>query len=208
VRIAIVGTGHIGSSLARGFVAAGHEVIVSNSRAPETLADLVDELGPNASAATPGDAMRAAEIVVVSVPLKNYRDVPKDGVADKVVIDTMNYFPERDGRFAEIDSGQTGSSELLAAHLRGARIVKVFNTVNWERLRDGGRPKGDPGRIALALSGDDADAKAEVSRLVDELGFDAVDVGSLAKGGRKQQPGGPLFTSDLPADELRAAASA
>jgi 8-hydroxy-5-deazaflavin:NADPH oxidoreductase len=206
MRIAIVGTGHIGSTLARHFAAVGHDVVLSNSRGPDSLAELAGELGPHASAAAAQDAVRSGDLVVVSVPLRSYRDVPTDGIDDKIVIDTMNYFPERDGRFAEIESGETGSSELLARHLDSRRVVKVFNTIVWDRLRDGGRPKGSPDRIALPLSGDDPAAKATVSDLVAEIGFEPVDVGSLAGAGRKQQPGGPLFSADLSPAELLAAA--
>ncbi len=208
MRIAIVGSGNIGSTLARHFVDAGHEVIVSNSRGPDSLSQLVGALGTRASAATSADAVREGELVVVSVPLKNYRDVPSDGIGGKVVVDTMNYYPERDGHFPEIESGATGSSELLATHLGSNRVVKVFNTIMWQRLRDDGKPKGAPGRIALAVSGDDREAKGLVRALVDEIGFDPVDVGTLAEAGRKQQPGGPLFNADLSSEELLAAAHA
>jgi 8-hydroxy-5-deazaflavin:NADPH oxidoreductase len=206
MRIAIVGTGHIGSTLARHFVDAGHEVVLSNSRGPDSLAELVAELGPRASAATAADAVRAGDLVVVSVPLKNYLEVPTDGIDDKVVIDTMNYYPERDGRFVTIESGEVGSSELLAQHLGSRRVVKVFNTIVWDRLRDAGKPSGSPGRIALPLSGDDPTAKSIVASLVSEIGFEPVDVGDLSGAGRKQQPGGPLYTADLsPAELLEAA---
>lgn len=206
MRIAIIGAGHIGSTLARHFIDAGQEVILSNSRDPESLSALVGDLGPRASAAVPAEAVRLGDVVVVAVPLKSYRDVPSAGIDDKVVIDTMNYFPERDGRFPQIDAGETSSSELLAAHLGSHRVVKVFNTIVWDRLRDGGKPKGSADRVALPLSGDDPAAKALVSELVSEIGFEPVDVGSLASAGRKQQPGGPLFSADLSADELLAAA--
>ena len=208
MRIAIVGTGHIGSTLARHFVDSGYDVVVSNSRGPESLVDLVEELGPHASAATAEEAVRSGDLVVVSVPLKNYRDVPSEGIGDKVVIDTMNYFPDRDGTFAALESGKTGSSEMLAERLGSRRVVKVFNTIVWDRLRDGGKPEGSSDRIALPVSGDDDEAKAVVSQLVSAIGFEPVDVGSLAEAGRKQQPGGPLFSADLsPAELLEAARS-
>jgi 8-hydroxy-5-deazaflavin:NADPH oxidoreductase len=206
VRIAIVGTGHIGATLAERFVDVGRDVVVSNSRGPDSLSELVAELGPRASAATAADAVRGGDLIVVCVPLKAFRDVPTDGTAGKVVIDTMNYFPERDGRFEEIESGQVGSSELLAEHLGSRRVVKAFNTIVWDRLRNEGKPPGSPNRIALAISGDDAEAKVIVSELVSEIGFEPVDVGSLEDAGRKQQPGGPLFTAELSPDELLEAA--
>ncbi len=206
MRIAIVGTGHIGSTLARHFVDVGHSVVLSNSRGPDSLSELVNELGPGATAAAVRDAVRLGDLVVVSVPLKNYRDVPSEGIGDKVVIDTMNYYPDRDGTFAALESGETGSSEMLAAHLGSGRVVKVFNTIVWDRLRDGGKPAASPDRIALPVSGDDAEAKAIVGELVSAIGFEPVDVGSLAEAGRKQQPGGPLYSADLSPAELREAA--
>lgn len=206
MRIAIVGTGHVGSTLSRRFVDVGHDVIVSNSRGPDSLSELVTELGPRATAATAAEAVRVGELIVVSVPLKAVHDVPTEGTAGKVVVDTMNYFPDRDGRFPEIESGETGSSDLLAEHLGSARVVKAFNTVVWDRLGEPGKPPGSLNRIALAISGDDPEAKAIVSGLVSEIGFEPVDVGSLSDAGRKQQPGGPLFTADLSPDELLAAA--
>ena len=206
MRIAIVGTGHIGSTLARRFVDVGHDVIISNSRGPDSLSELAAELGPHATAATAAEAVRAGDLIVVSVPLRALRDVPTDGTAGKVVVDTMNYFPDRDGRFPEIESGETGSSELLAEHLGSRRVVKAFNTIVWDRLGDMGKPPGSSNRIALAISGDDSEAKATVSGLVSEIGFEPVDVGSLSDAGRKQQPGGPLFTAEFSPDELLEAA--
>jgi predicted dinucleotide-binding enzyme len=203
MRIGIVGSGHIGGTLARRFVEAGHEVAVSNSRGPETLSDVVADLGPAARALSAEEAERFGDVVVVSVPFGRYQEVPRDGVAGKVVIDTNNYYPERDGHYEELDSDRTTSSELLQQHLGDARVVKAFNAIVWSHLGNLGRPAGSPTRIALPISGDDADAKRVVAELIDELGFDAVDAGTLAAGGRKHQPGTASYTSDLPADELR-----
>jgi hypothetical protein len=203
MRIGMVGAGNIGSTLARLFVRAGHDVAISNSRAPETLATLVRELGDHARATMAVDAARFGEVTVVSVPFGKYRTVPVEGSDGKFVIDTNNYYPSRDGQFSELDEDRTTSSEMLAAHLPQARIVKAFNAIYWEHLRDGARPAGASDRIAIPISGDDEEAKSVVASLIDEIGFDAVDLGSLAVGGRKHQPGSPFYVADLSADEMR-----
>jgi 8-hydroxy-5-deazaflavin:NADPH oxidoreductase len=204
MRIGIIGAGHIGGTLARRFVDAGHEVAVSNSRGPDTLADLVEGLGDRAQAATTGDAARLGDVVVVAIPMGRYRDVPTNAVTGKVVIDANNYYPQRDGHFEELDSDRTTSSELLQAHLPGARVVKAFNAIQWMRLRDDGRPAGDPERLGIPISGDDEEAKRTVAGLIDQIGFDPVDAGTLAEGGRKHQPGAPAYTQGLPTAEVRA----
>ena len=202
MRIGIIGVGHIGGTLARLFAAAGHEVAVSNSRGPETLGDLVTDLGPAAHAVTASDATAFGDVVVVSVPFGRYRELPADGVAGKIVVDTNNYYPSRDGAFAELDTDRSTSSELLAAHLAGARVVKAFNAMYWEHLRDRGRPAGDPERLAIPISGDDPDAKQTVTGLIDQIGFDAVDAGRLGGGGRRHQPGSPAYGVSTTAKEL------
>jgi len=204
MRIGIIGAGHIGGTLARLFVSAGHEVAASNSRGPDTLENLVTELGDRARAMTAQDAARFGDVVVVSVPFGRYRELPTDGLAGKVVIDTNNYYPGRDGHFPELDTDRTTSSELLQAHLPRARVVKAFNAIVWHSLRDLGRPPGDPQRIGIPISGDDEGAKRTAAELIDQIGFDAVDAGSLAGGGRKHQPGTPVYTTELRARELRA----
>jgi predicted dinucleotide-binding enzyme len=203
MRIGVIGAGHIGGTLARLFVRAGHEVAVSNSRGPETLEDLVAELGSRAQAMTAEDAAGFGDLLVVSVPFHRYRELPTDGVPGKVVIDTNNYFPGRDGHFDDLDGDRTTSSELLQAHLAGARVVKAFNAIHWQHLRDLGRPSGDPRRIAIPISGDDQEAKRIVEELIDQIGFDAVAAGTLSQGGRKHQPGSSVVTEDLSAGELR-----
>ena len=203
MKIGIIGAGNIGGTLARHFARAGHELAVSNSRGPETLRDLVAELGEPARATTPAEAVEFGEVVVVSIPLGRYRELPAEGAEGKVVIDTNNYYPNRDGHFEELDSDATTSSELLQAHMKGARVVKAFNAIYWEHLRDQSRPSGDPKRIGIPISGDDAQAKRTVAKLIDEIGFDAVDMGTLAEGGRRYQPGTPVYTSDLQASKLR-----
>jgi len=205
MRIGIIGSGRIGGTLARLFVRAGHEVRVSNSRGPETLAELAAELGARGGALTSAEAAEYGELIVISVPLGRYRELPSEGMAGKVVIDTNNYYPGRDGQVAELDSDQTTSSELLQAHLPDTRVVKAFNGINWERLRDRGLPAGSPERLGIPISGDDDGAKAIVVRLIDEIGFDAVDAGSLAEGGRKHQPGTVVYGADLVTADLRSA---
>lgn len=182
-----IGSGNIGSTVARLAVAAGHDVVMSNSRAPETLTDLVAELGPQARAANPTEAAQAGDVVVVTIPLHAREQVPVAPLAGKVVLDTMNYYPERDGHVAELDDESTTTSELLQAHLPGARVVKAFNNIYFEHLATLARPSGAPDRSALAVAGDDADAKATAARLLDEIGYDTYDLGPLAEGWRTQR---------------------
>jgi predicted dinucleotide-binding enzyme len=203
MKIGIIGAGHIGGTLARHFVHTGHQVAVSNSRGPATLRALVESLGARAQAMTAAEAAEFGDVVVVSIPLGRYRELPTEGVAGKVVIDTNNYYPQRDGHFAELDSDRTTSSELLQAHLPDARVVKAFNAIQWEHLRDDGRPTGDPARVGIPISGDDEEAKRAVAQLIDQIGFDAVDAGTLAAGGRKHQPGSPAYTMGVRSGELR-----
>jgi predicted dinucleotide-binding enzyme len=200
--IGFIGAGHIGSQVARLAVAAGHQVVLSNSRGPETLRALEAELGALARAATPDEAARAGDIVVVTVPLKAYRSVPVEPLAGKIVIDTNNYYPERDGRFPELDSESTTTSELLQAHLPASKVVKAFNHIYAADLTRHGQPQGTANRRALVIAGNDAEAKATVAKLLDDFGFDVVDAGPLSESWRIQRdtPGyGPRRT----ADELR-----
>jgi predicted dinucleotide-binding enzyme len=205
MRIGIVGTGNIGGALAGHFARAGHEVAVSNSRGPESLADLVGALGPRARALAVEEAMRFGDAIVVAIPLGRVAELPADAAGGKVVIDANNYYASRDGQIAELDEDRTTSSELVQRHLRGSRVVKAFNTMRAQHLRELGRPAGDPRRLAIPISGDDEDSKRLVAGLIDGIGFDAVDAGSLAGGGRKHQPGAAAYGVDLTADELRAA---
>ena len=200
--IGIIGAGHIGSQIARLAVANGYNVVISNSRGPETLSTLIAELGPKARAATAIEAAEAGEIVVVSVPLKNYRKVPVEPLAGKIVIDPDNYYPERDGRIPELDNETTTTSELLQAHLPTSKVVKAFNHIYAAALTTDGQPAGAKNRRALVIAGDDKDAKARVTHLLDQFGFDTVDAGPLREGWRIQRdaPGyGPRRT----AEELR-----
>jgi 8-hydroxy-5-deazaflavin:NADPH oxidoreductase len=182
-----IGSGNIGSTVARLAVRAGHDVVLSNSRGPETLADLVTELGPHARAATPHEAATAGDVVVVTIPLRNYRDVPADALRGKVVIDTMNYYPARDGRIAELDDETTTTSELLQAHLPESHVVKAFNNIHYAHLAALARPAGSVDRSALAIAGDDETAKSTVRALLDSIGYDTLDLGPLSEGWRTQR---------------------
>jgi hypothetical protein len=204
----LIGAGHIGSQLARLAVAHGYDVVISNSRGPATLASLVSELGSRARAATPTEAAAAGDIVIVTIPLKNYRSVPVEPLAGKIVIDTNNYYPQRDGHIPELDNESTTTSELLQAHLPASRVVKAFNHIHAAALTTDGQPAGTKNRRALVIAGDDATAKAAVAQLIDEFGFDVVDAGPLAEGWRIQRdtPGyGPRRTAAELRKDLEAA---
>jgi predicted dinucleotide-binding enzyme len=194
--------------IARLAVANDYNVVISNSRGPETLSALIAELGPKARAATAVEAAEAGDIVVVSVPLKNYRKVPVEPLASKIVIDTDNYYPERDGHIAELDNESTTTSELLQAHLPTSKVVKAFNHIYAADLTTHGQPAGAKNRRALVIAGDDKDAKASVTHLLDQFGFDTVDAGPLREGWRIQRdtPGyGPRRTAEELRQDLAAA---
>jgi 8-hydroxy-5-deazaflavin:NADPH oxidoreductase len=206
--IGLIGAGNIGSQIARLAVKNGHDVVISNSRGPETLAPLVAELGPHARAATVAEAAKAGDVVVVTIPLKHYRTVPVEPLAGKVVIDTNNYYPQRDGQIPELDNESTTTAELLQAHLPTSNVVKAFNHIYAAQITTDGRPAGTKDRRGLVIAGDDAGAKATVARLLDEFGFDAVDAGPLKEGWRIQRdtPGyGPRRTADQLRTDLASA---
>jgi 8-hydroxy-5-deazaflavin:NADPH oxidoreductase len=206
--IGLIGAGHIGSQVARLAVRNGYDVVLSNSRGPASLAGLIAELGPQARAATTLEAAAAGDIVVVSIPLKNYRDVPVEPLAGKIVIDTNNYYPQRDGHIPELDNESTTTSELLQAHLPGSRVVKAFNHIYAAALTTDGQPAGSENRRALVIAGNDPAAKDTVTRLLDQFGFDTVDAGPLKEGWRIQRdtPGyGPRRTADELRKDLAAA---
>lgn len=202
--IGLIGSGNIGSTLAKLAVDAGHQVVLSNSRGPQTLTDLVARLGPAASAGTAEQAAAAGDLVVVTIPLHRYREVPVAPLAGKVVIDTDNYYPQRDGQIRELDSAATTTSELLAAHLPTSKIVKAFNNIYFVDLAEQGTAPGTPGRRALPIAGDDAAAKATVTALVDSFGFDVVDAGPLAEGSRFERDE-PAYVARFDAAGMRAA---
>jgi len=190
--VGFIGSGLIGGTVARLAVAAGYDVVVSNSRGPETLAGLVAELGPKARAATAAEAAEAGDIVVVSVPFHAHARLPITQLAGKVVLDTNNYYPERDGNFAELDEGKLTSAELEQRQLGTARVVKVFNNIFHAHLASLPRPSGDPERSSLTIAGDDAGAKRTATEFLDAIGYDAVDIGSLADSWRVE-PGQPAY---------------
>lgn len=200
--IGLIGAGNIGSQLARLAVKHGCDVVLSNSRGPETLTDLVRELGPRARAATPAQAAEAGDIVVVTIPLKNIKDVPAAPLAGKIVIDTCNYYPQRDGHIRELDNEEITTSELVQRHLPGAKVVKAFNHIYAAALTTDGRPPGTPNRRALAIAGDDAEAKRVVAELIDRFGFDVVDIGPLSESWRIQRDT-PGYGRRRTAEELR-----
>ncbi len=190
--IGIIGSGKIGGAIARLCAGAGLDVVVSNSRGPETLAELVADLGDRARAATPAEAAQAADLVVVSVPLHAYEQLPVDALGGKIVIDVTNYYPDRDGQIPELDSDALTSSGFLQRHLAKSRVVKTFNNIVFTDLLSLARPRGAPDRSALPVAGDDADAKAEVVELLDLVGYDAVDIGGLGDSWRTE-PGSPAY---------------
>jgi predicted dinucleotide-binding enzyme len=204
MNIGIIGAGYIGGTLAGRFTKLGHTVYIANSRGPQTLTDLAQKTG--ATAVTAQEAARHGEIIIVTIPLKSIPDLPKDlfdGVAAEVpVIDTSNYYPLlRDGQVPELEQGDLTESEWVQQHL-GRPVVKVFNNISFTSLESAGKPAGTPGRVGLPVASDDAAAKQKVMALVEELGFDAVDDGSLHESWR-QQPGTPVYGADLPAAELK-----
>ncbi len=200
--IGFIGSGNIGSAVARQALRHGHEVVMSNSRTPDTLSGLVADLGPGARAATPAGAAAAGELVVVTTPLKSIWSIEPGPLEGKVVIDTNNCYPARDGQIEALDDGSSTSSELLQAHLAGARVVKAFNHIGAANIIDDARPAGMPDRRALAIAGDDAGAKATVAALIESFGFDVVDIGPLRESWRIE-PGTPGYGPNRTAADLR-----
>ncbi|MBT2504205.1 NADPH-dependent F420 reductase [Curtobacterium sp. ISL-83] len=200
--IGIIGAGNIGSQLARLAVQHGHQVVIANSRGPETLTDLIAELGPDARAATREDAAAAGDIVVVTTPLAAIETIPVEPLVGKVVIDTNNYYPQRDGHIQALDDETTTTAELLQTHLPESRVVKAFNHIGAAALTTDAQPAGTADRRGLVVAGDDAEAKRIVSELIDTFGFDVVDAGPLAEGWRIQRDT-PGYVTRFTADELR-----
>ena len=201
--IGIIGSGHVGSNLARAAIAHGYDVVLSNTQGPDSLAGLVKELGPRARADTPAAASAAGDFAIVAIPLATIGQVPVEPLAGKVVIATINYFPQRSGRVPEIDNGTTTAPGLLQAHLPASRVVRAFSMINAEEMSSDGHPPGDPRRRALALAGDDPAAKRLAAGLYDEFGFDAVDLGGLDESWRVDA-GQPAFVARQNAAELTA----
>ena len=185
--VGIIGAGHIGQALARTFIQHGYTVTIANSRGPETLADLVADLGPSAKAGTAEEAGADGDFVVVTVPLKNYRQIPVAPLAGKIVIDTNNYYFERDGHIPELDEGTATTSGLLQAHLPESKVVKGFNHIGAREIQTTGAPAGTENRRALATSSDFPEAAELVTRIYDEFGFDTVNLGPLSESWRVER---------------------
>jgi 8-hydroxy-5-deazaflavin:NADPH oxidoreductase len=201
--IGIIGSGHVGSNLARAAIAHGYDVVLSNSQGPDSIADLVKELGPQARAATPAQAAADGDFAIVAIPIATIDQVPVEPLAGKVVIATINYFPQRLGRIPEIDNGTTTAPGLLQARLPTSKVVRAFSMINAGEMSGDGHPEGDPQRRALALAGDDPAAKQLVTNLYHEFGFDALDIGGLDESWRVDA-GQPAFVARQNLAELKA----
>ena len=198
--IGVIGSGNIGATAAGLFARAGHDVAISNSRGPETLRGLVEKIGPNVRAATVAEAARFGEVVMEAIPFGRYGDLPADELEGKIFVTASNYYPARDG---EVEHGGLASSELVQKHLPGARVVKAFNTIYYERLRDNGRPDAPlEEREVIFVSGDDEEAKKIVAGLIGDIGFAPVDVGTLAES-RRQEPGSSIYNVAMDPDRAR-----
>ncbi len=198
MNIGIIGAGNIGKTAADLFARAGHKVALSNSRKPETLRETTEELGPNVTAMTASDAAAFGEVVLEAIPYGKYQELPVDALAGKILISASNYYPERDGKLDFHGLTQTG---LVAEHLKAARVVKAFNTIFWKHLHE----QGDTSlplreRRAIFIAGDDADAKQVVGKLIEELGFAAVDTGTLSESA-VQEPGSSVYNKELTLSE-------
>ncbi|UVJ39031.1 NADPH-dependent F420 reductase [Arthrobacter sp. CJ23] len=185
--IGIIGAGHIGSQIARKAVELGYDVVLSNSRGPETLAELVAELGPHARAATPAEAAAAGDFAVVTVPFRSLASIPAEPLAGKIVVDTGNYYWERDGRVPALDAGEATTSGLVQEHLPTSKVAKAFNHINYRQITTDGTPAGTPNRRALATASDYPEASELVTRLYDEFGFDTVNMGPLSESWRAER---------------------
>lgn len=197
----LIGAGHIGTALATGLVERGYDVVISNSRGPETLAELVERLGQGARAATPEQAAAAGDFLIVTVPLHAYRAVPVAPTAGKIVLDTNNYYPQRDGRIPELDERRATTSGLLQEHLPEAKVAKAFNHIAAADILTTGSPSGTPGRRALATASDHEEAAAFVAALYDEFGFDSVNIGPLADSWRVERDQ-PAYVTSQTREEL------
>ena len=201
--IGIIGSGHVGSNLAQAAIAHGYDVVLSNSQAPDSLTGLVKELGSQARAATSAEAAADGDFAIVAIPITTIDQVPVEPLAGKVVIATINYFPQRLGHIPKIDNGATTAPGLLQAHLPTSKVVRAFSMLDAGDMSGDGHPEGDPRRRALALAGDDPAAKRLVAGLYDEFGFDALDIGGLDQSWRLDA-GQPAFVTRQNLAELKA----
>jgi len=201
--IGIIGAGHIGSAVAEAFAGLGYDVVIANSRGTETLDALVTRLGPRVTASTATGAAEAADVAVVTVPLKALTDIPVAPLAGKIVLDTNNYYFERDGHIEALDRGETTTSQLLQDHLPDSKVVKAFNHIMAAEILTTGSPAGSPDRRALGTASDDDDAVAFVTDLYDRLGFDTVSAGPLGESWRLERDR-PAYVIRQNAEELRA----
>lgn len=201
--VGIIGAGHIGSAVAEAVIGLGYDVVIANSRGPETLTELVEKLGPNARAASAVDAAEAADFAVVTVPLHAYQDIPVEPLAGKVVLDTNNYYWERDGHIESLDRGEATTSGLLQAHLPTSKVAKAFNHIMAAHILTDGTPAGTPDRRALATSSDHPEAAALVTDLYDRIGFDTVEVSPLSESWRVERDR-PAYVRRQNKDELAA----
>jgi predicted dinucleotide-binding enzyme len=201
MKIGIIGAGNIGATLARLFAEAGHEVVISNSRGPDSLRGLVSEIGLGVQAMTVGEAAAFGDVAVEAIPFGHYRDLPPIALSSKILITASNYYPNRDGA---IDFGDHAQSELVAIHLPATRVVKAFNTIWYKHLATQGDPDLPLGeRRAIFVAGDDPAAKDVVAGLITEIGFGPLDTGSLA-GSKIQEPGSEIYNVDLTVDQAKA----
>jgi predicted dinucleotide-binding enzyme len=205
MKIGIIGAGYIARAVAAVAIKNGHEVMVSNTRGPDSLFSLIGTIG--CKAGSPEEAAAFGDIVLVAIPLKNYLAVPVAPLEEMIVLDANNYYPQRDGRIGELDRDEITTSELLARHLPKSKIVKVFNAIRAADIENDGRPAGSPGRRAHPIAGDDAAAKKVVAGLLDQFGFDVVDAGRLAEG-RRFQRDTPAYCVPLDSRKLQAALAA
>ncbi len=185
--LGIIGAGNIGSQIARVAVANGYDVVIANSRGPESLAGLVEELGPHAKAGTAEEAGSAGDVIVVSVPLHAIEQIPVEPLAGKIVLDTNNYYFERDGHIEALDRAETTTSQLLQKHLPTSKVVKAFNHIGAADITTDGTPAGTENRRALATAGDAPEAVEFVTRFYDQTGFDTVDIGALSESWRVER---------------------
>ncbi len=203
MKIGIIGAGHIGGNAAKLFAEAGHEIAIANSRGPETLTEEVEEIGENAKAVTVEEATDFGEIVFVSIPFGKYKELPADNFEGKIVIDSNNYYPDRDGIFEDIEDNKITSSELLAEHLKDAKIVKAFNTIWFEHLKtQGNKDLPTEERRVIFYCGDEEEAKRKVAALIEEIGFGAFDTGNLSEGGKTQAVGSAIYNRDITVAEV------